>query len=211
MKGKNALYIVPLFIALVFIPLFLFKADASTEPSTMSQKSNLFNNLVSSRDSSKVLVKINNTTITENSLKEMRIFRQDDLSDSQLLEIAIQNELFYQKGIKDGLVVSNGDIKDFAVQTRKTIETQGAEKQKNDIEEMIKSLGLTDDQFWSSYVLTPYKRMLTIGKVKQHIKDTSAKGISDPEAAEKAYQDALKSTIDELKKQYNIQYFTQVQ
>lgn len=177
----------------------------------MSQKANLFNNLVSSRDSSKVLVKINNTTITENSLKEMRIFRQDDLSDSQLQEIAIQNELFYQKGIKDGLVVSNGEIKDFAVQIRKAIETQESEKQKNDIEEMIKSLGLTDDQFWSSYVLTPYKRMLTIGKVKQHIKDTSAKGISDPAAAEKAYQDALKSTIDELKKQYNIQYFTQVQ
>lgn len=173
--------------------------------SPFEEKVNKANELMNSNEYN-VLARINDSEITVNDLEQAKIFRQDNISDIELLDILIDEEILEYEAQKRSIEVSDQEVKELVEYTRSFIESDKSEKEK--IELVCEKLELTEDEYWNEYVTNEYKNMLRVNKVRQQLIQEYLDSNEDKVKTYSENEDnylILQERIDELKSNYNIE------
>lgn len=139
-----------------------------SSPKSALEKGQYLNLLENSRDNSKIVVKVNGTSITENDIKIAGLFRDDDLPYDQLLNRVIKNELLLQEANRLGINVSLDEAKSFAQEVRTILESSPNEDSE-EVSEIISGLGMSPDEYWTEFAPLKYQEVLLLGEVRNYI------------------------------------------
>ena len=155
--------------------------------------------ILNNKQNDNLIAEVNGEKIFKVDLDKQRLFRTDSISDKDLLDIMINNKILFKKGEEEGLTPTNEELNNYVQAARTSIKNNASEQDKQMITDIIKAYGISEDDYWSNYVPKVYKISITIGKLKQKIKDSSTVGIEDPKLKESTYKDSLNKEINRFK------------
>lgn len=159
-------------ITLVFSSIvFIAASNNYTKPKNMKEKAQYSTFLKSTNDASKVVATVDGNPITKNDVDNAKLFRQDNLSDKEMIDRLIKNKLLKEEAPKLGVHVTLEEAKEEALRQKNIIESNSSEEDKQKISDIIAGLGITPKQYWNEYVPMEYQKIMTIEKVKKIIGD----------------------------------------
>jgi uncharacterized cupredoxin-like copper-binding protein len=129
-------------------------------------------NKVTLKDESKVLASVNGKNITQQQVDIARI--NSIFSEKEAVEKAIDKELLLEKAKELKINVSNKEAKAEAKKQRDLYEdmlnkADNKDEFKTTMDNLMKILGLTEEEYWNSYAVQGYKNALTIGKTREKL------------------------------------------
>ena len=129
-------------------------------------------NKVALKDDSKVLASVNGKNITQQQVDMSRI--NSIFSEKEAVEKAIDEELLLDKAKELKINVSNKEAKAEAKKQRDLYEdmlkkADNKDEIKTTFNDLMKKLGLTEEEYWNSYAVQGYKNALTIGKAREKL------------------------------------------
>lgn len=214
-KIKNSFLLVAI---VIMSGIFIAATNNYSKPKNIKEKAQYSIFLRNTNDSSKAVAKVNSKTITKNDIENTKLFRQDNLSDQQILDLLIKNELIKEEATNLGANVTLDEAKQEALKQRNICETLASNEDKNEVLEIIKGLGLTVDEYWNEYVPKEYQKVMTINRVKNII---AAKALEmnmngktnnnnlTPAEKQKIEKEAIRSFEDDLVRKAKIEYFSE--
>lgn len=137
----------------------------------MKEKAQYSTFLKSTNDASTVVATVDGNPITKNDVDNAKLFRQDNLSDKEMIDRLIKNKLLKEEAPKLGVNVTLEEAKEEALRQKNIIESNSSEEDKQKISDIIAGLGITPEQYWNEYVPMEYQKIMTIGNVKKIIGD----------------------------------------
>jgi hypothetical protein len=145
-------------------------------------------NKVTMKDTSKVLASVDGKNITQQQINMARI--GSTFSEKEMLEKVINDELLLKKAKDLNISVSDEDAKAEAKKQRDMFEealnkADNKDLAKVTIDDFIKKLGITEEEYWNSYVIQGYKSALTIGKTREKLGADTEKALKELRAKAK--------------------------
>lgn len=122
----------------------------------------------------KVIVKIDNEIITENDIKNFR--NLTTFSDQDILNKLIEDDILFLMAKENGIKVSKKDLHNLVLQSKNSLK-QCSEEEKSKLNNIIKALNLTSEEYWNKYAPPTYAKAIMVGKMKTKIKDDIYKEI----------------------------------
>ncbi|MGL4450008.1 MAG: hypothetical protein ACRCTZ_02310 [Sarcina sp.] len=152
-----------------------------------------------------VVARVNDLEITNNKLKQARLFRDDNISDSELLDILISDAILLNEAKKRNLEVDKNEVKAYMNENRKLI-SEDPIGQKN-IETICENLNISEDEYWDTIVFEDYYERALRGNVKNEIMNV-LKTRSNYEANDREKIEAdFRIELEKLKKEYRIEIY----
>lgn len=144
------------------------------------------------KDNSKVLATVNGKDITQLQIDITRI--GSSFSEKEAVEKAIDKELLLEKAKDLNVNVSEKEAKDEAKKQRDLYDdmvkqADNKDEVKSTLNNLIKTLGITEEEYWNSYAIQAYKNALIIGKTREKL------GVD------------IEKILKELKTKANIKYY----
>lgn len=120
------------------------------------------------KDNSKVLATVNGKSITQLNVDIAR--KTSTFSEKEMIEKIIDDELLLTMADKLKVNASDDEAESEMKKQRSLIEKADNKSEiKETINDIIKQLGITEEEYWNSYVIGGYKRALIIGKVRKKL------------------------------------------
>lgn len=193
-------YKITLVLTLMFVLIASLAVSAAANEFNPFEKAK---QLQSSRNTSKVLLQTKDFEITQNDLDTAKLFRNDNLSDDQLLKVLTNNKLMLLEAKRLGLQATVQEAKDFAQKNRDEIQNLNNPTYNQEIADLCKSLGVSEDEYWNNEAIKAYTDLLTVGKLKAQIYNESTQNVEDSKKQD-TYRKALDDKISTLRKSYNL-------
>lgn len=156
-------------LVILAIPVLLITAAVKHEKPENYKKAQYLKALEAATESSSVIVKVNGADITRKDFETAKSYRQDNLPDEEILMILIKNQLLKEEAERLNITVPLEDAREEAQNQKSNYETLGTEKDKDELDSVIKALGLTSDQYWNEYAPSKYQELMIIAKTKKVI------------------------------------------
>ena len=139
-------------------------------------------NKVTLKDTSKVLATVNGKNITQQQIDMARI--GSVFSEKEMLEKVIDEELLLEKAKDLKISVSDKEAKAEAKKQRKLFEemlknADNKDELKTTMDNIIKKVGITEEEYWNSYAVQGYKMALIIGKTREKLGVDTEKILKD--------------------------------
>lgn len=167
---------------------------------------------ISDKHTGNTLVTFDGDKITSGDVENFKKYRQDNLFDKQALEMIIERELLYKEAQEQDMVATLKETRLISDKEKAMFEQYGTEKDKKEIQGIIKELKISEKEYWNNYVPRQHRKLLTIEKMKESIKDKIyadiIKNHSDwgQSEIEKGFNESYSKVINDLKSKYNLQY-----
>lgn len=129
-------------------------------------------NKVSVKDTSKVLATVNGKNLTQQQIDMTRV--GSIFSEKEAIEKAIDKELLLEKAKDLKISVSDKEAKAEAKRQKELYENalekaDNKDELKTNLDNFIKKLGLSEEEYWDSYAVQGYKNALIIVKTREKL------------------------------------------
>ncbi len=89
------------------------------------------------------------------------------------LHSILRQAVLYTEALKKGFLVSEEEAKSFAEEQRKLLEAPEADPEgKEFLKELLKGMGITEEEYWSQMALASYRVTLTINRLKDSLRQS---------------------------------------
>ncbi|MHC1683072.1 MAG: SurA N-terminal domain-containing protein [Clostridiaceae bacterium] len=188
----NKKVIICVAIAICTVSFVGFKATINNNAATLNDKAENMQYLEKNKENSKKLAEVNGEYIYENDLKQAKLSRDDNLGDAELLDILISDKVILKKAEEKSLEASDEEVKQSIKHSRETISTLSSDE-KNQVDELIKNSGLSEEEYWNTVAYKVYKDMISINKVVSYYeKDSDVSKAKDSKEKYKIVSNKLK-------------------
>ena len=167
------------------------------------------------RKDSKVLAKVNGNEITQEDVLNYRKSNAANLSssftDKDILNMLIEDNLLLQAAKDEGIKVPKNEVGKLLNESKNLLEKSISTNGNNEINKIVKDLGISIEKYWSTYAPKAIARAIAIGKERDLIKNNILSEITKKNPSftsaenEKALKDMYSKKLEELKKKYVVQ------
>lgn len=123
---------------------------------------------VALNDNSKVLAIVEGKNITQQNVELARL--SSTFSEREMLEKLIEDELLLVKAKELKINISDKEAKAEMLKQKDLIDkADNKNEAKAIINDFIKKLGITEEEYWNTYAIKGYKSVLIIGKTREKL------------------------------------------
>ncbi|ERI93901.1 hypothetical protein HMPREF1982_01336 [Clostridiales bacterium oral taxon 876 str. F0540] len=140
------------------------------------------------KDTSKVLATVEGKNITQQMVDMART--NSTFTEKQMIEKLLDDELILLKAKELKITVTDKEAKAEAKKQRNLYEdtlqkADNKDEVKATMDDFIKKLGITEEEYWNSYVVQAYKNALILGKTREKLGTDTEKTLKELRAKAK--------------------------
>ncbi|GED34965.1 SurA N-terminal domain-containing protein [Brevibacillus centrosporus] len=154
-----------------------------------------FGQSISSKETNEHVGTVNNEEIDPKEVRNYQNYlehvekMQSKQARKEAINKIVEDTLLYNQAKKSNLMISKKEAIDFAKTQREQLEkAENADEVKKSINNLIAGLGISEEQYWDSYVVEGYMKYNSIGKLRAEI----LKDVEDVNEQGKVWADFIK-------------------
>lgn len=150
------------------------------------------------KDPDEIVATINGQEVTKQEFETFKLLRNQNNSytDRELLDKMIEKQVLYTEAVNQGFEATDDEVNAAIKDVKQALQEDQNQEQYEFLKNYLDELGITEEQYWSDFVVTEYKEVFSINNLEDSLKANFIKENHISDAAK------MNSAFDEYYDQY---------